>query len=141
MAVEKACPVVLRKNRDKWEILAFVHPLAGAQLVKGTIEAKESPSAACQRELYEEAGVAGRCRRLLGRWQKAAHEPIWNFGLMDTEVLPDEWEHFCTDDGGHYFKFFWHPLYKTPDTRWHPLFVDALHFIRMAVERERDPLP
>ena len=39
----KVCPVVLRgTTADGIDILAFRHPLAGAQLVKGTIEIAES---------------------------------------------------------------------------------------------------
>ena len=38
MAVDKACPVVLRHTTEL-EVLAFRHPLAGLQLVKGTVEA------------------------------------------------------------------------------------------------------
>jgi 8-oxo-dGTP pyrophosphatase MutT (NUDIX family) len=48
----KACPVVLRSLGDG-EILAFEHPLAGWQLVKGTVEAGELPRDAAIRELYE----------------------------------------------------------------------------------------
>lgn len=38
MRANKACPVVLRHSTEL-EILAFRHPLAGLQLVKGTVEA------------------------------------------------------------------------------------------------------
>jgi hypothetical protein len=34
IASRKACPVVLRQNQDRFEILAFRHPIAGCQLVK-----------------------------------------------------------------------------------------------------------
>ncbi len=34
--IDKVCPVVLRKQNQ--EILLFQHPLAGIQLVKGTVE-------------------------------------------------------------------------------------------------------
>lgn len=34
--VDKVCPLVLRKQNR--EILLFKHPLAGVQLVKGTVE-------------------------------------------------------------------------------------------------------
>ena len=55
-ATDKTCPVVLRSPQGKCEILAFCHPLAGHQFVKGTVEAGETPAAAALRELYEEAG-------------------------------------------------------------------------------------
>jgi 8-oxo-dGTP pyrophosphatase MutT (NUDIX family) len=59
-ATDKACPVVLRSPQGKCEILAFCHPLAGHQFVKGTVEAGETPAAAALRELYEEAGITAQ---------------------------------------------------------------------------------
>ena len=53
----KVCPVVLKNAGGIWLILAFRHPIAGCQLVKGTIEAGESAAAAALRELFEESGV------------------------------------------------------------------------------------
>jgi 8-oxo-dGTP pyrophosphatase MutT (NUDIX family) len=47
--------------------MAFRHPLAGCQLVKGSIE-NEEPSAAAVRELYEEAGVRALADSDLGLW-------------------------------------------------------------------------
>ena len=35
----------------------FRHPLAGIQLVKGTVEPSESPEDAARRELFEESGL------------------------------------------------------------------------------------
>ena len=49
---DKACPVVIRHPAAP-EILAFEHPLAGLQLVKGSIEPNETAAAAAVRELYE----------------------------------------------------------------------------------------
>ncbi|MHC8286071.1 NUDIX domain-containing protein [Pseudomonas sp. XS1P51] len=51
MRVDKACPVVLR-NIEQLEILAFRHPLAGLQLVKGSVEPGELTGAAAVRELF-----------------------------------------------------------------------------------------
>lgn len=56
MTADKACPVVLR-SRETLEILAFEHPLAGLQLVKGSVEPGESTDMAAVRELMEEAGI------------------------------------------------------------------------------------
>ena len=56
-AIDKACPVVLRSPEGKCEILAFAHPSAGHQFIKGTVEASETPAAAALRKLYEEAGI------------------------------------------------------------------------------------
>ena len=35
----------------------FRHPLAGIQLVKGTVEPSEKPADAARRELFEESGL------------------------------------------------------------------------------------
>ncbi len=35
----------------------FRHPLAGIQLVKGTVEPSENPADAARRELFEESGL------------------------------------------------------------------------------------
>jgi len=45
----KACPVVFR-DPSMQQILAFEHPSAGLQLVKGGIEPGENPRAAALRE-------------------------------------------------------------------------------------------
>ncbi|WP_410001350.1 NUDIX domain-containing protein [Rhizobium leguminosarum] len=39
------------------EILAFTHPSAGNQFVKGTVEEGERPQDAAARELREESGL------------------------------------------------------------------------------------
>lgn len=58
MKPTKSCPVVVRNDDDELSVLAFRHPLAGYQLVKGTINDDEEVSAAAVRELVEESGVA-----------------------------------------------------------------------------------
>ena len=55
--VEKVCPVILRQQGTNWQILAFRHPKAGTQLIKGTVEEDERPEAAVLRELAEESGI------------------------------------------------------------------------------------
>ncbi|MBN9346904.1 MAG: NUDIX domain-containing protein [Devosia sp.] len=123
----KACPVVLRL-RGGVEILAFRHPQAGLQLVKGTVEAGETPEQAAVRELMEEAGIAGA--RVTGRF--GAHGiagNMWHFLRMQTPELPDSWTHRCTDDGGHDFAFFWHRLGDDAAGDWHASFRQALAFI------------
>ena len=53
----KACPVVAQIIDGMEHLLVFKHPLAGYQLVKGTIELGERPSHAAVRELDEESGI------------------------------------------------------------------------------------
>ena len=57
MLPEKVCSVVLSSARRP-KILLFRHPLAGVQLVKGTIEKGEAPCRAALRELAEESGIS-----------------------------------------------------------------------------------
>jgi hypothetical protein len=49
------------------------------------------------------------------------------------DVLPDSWEHFTRDDGGHIFTLFWQPLNKALGDDWHPLFSGAVNYIRYAL--------
>ncbi len=44
-------------TQNRLEILAFEHPLAGLKIIKGTIEAEESPADAAIGKLREESGV------------------------------------------------------------------------------------
>ncbi|MDF4937158.1 NUDIX domain-containing protein, partial [Vibrio parahaemolyticus] len=66
--IDKVCPVVLRNQNQ--EILLFKHPLAGVQLVKGTVEVfDESYIIAAKRELAEESGIIHvRSARYLCSW-------------------------------------------------------------------------
>lgn len=100
-----ACALV--RQGGAW--LAFRHPLAGAQLVKGGIEAGEAPEAAALCELSEEAGVAGRDARVLGRRDDLVAGEDWTLVAVAAPPLPERWVHRCADDGGHDLAFFWHP--------------------------------
>ena len=53
METEKVCPYVLRGAGDRLEVLAFRHPLAGCQLVKGSLEPGERVVVGALRELAE----------------------------------------------------------------------------------------
>lgn len=131
--MNKACPVVLRTISENIEILAFQHPLAGKQLVKGTIEPGESLQAACIRELYEEAGLTATCAQCFGPWESTEPNQTWGFCRMACSgPLPDRWDHYTQDDGGHIFQFFWQSLDEQLDDDWHPLFVGAIDYIRQA---------
>lgn len=134
MTPTKSCPVVLR-NGDEVEILAFQHPIAGLQLVKGTIEPGENPREAAVRELAEEAGIlAADVTSDLGLWASGYQDQIWSFHLCKVgQETPDKWVHHTGDDGGHDFKFFWHPLAKPVHSEWHEVFQGALAFIRTAL--------
>ena len=116
-----ACPVVRRGS----EVLAFRHPLADVQLVKGGIEPGERPSDAAIRELAEESGIGGRARP--GVDELRAGGLHWHLVTVETGSLPDRWVHRCDDDGGHDFAFFWADI-REPGA-FHPLFRDVLRRI------------
>ena len=132
MRTPKAVPVLLRVIQERVEVLMFEHPLAGAQLVKGTVEPGESVSEAAVRELAEESGLQhARCTRDLGTWEQCPASQVWHFREMLVEQeLPESWSHFTTDGGGHTFSFFWHKLHEPAPPSCHPVFVGALRFLR-----------
>ena len=129
--MNKACPVVLRDTPNGKELLAFRHPLAGAQIVKGSIEKGESLEMACERELFEESGIRAKAGKFLGKWEANYEDQIWGFCQMEVnEDLADTWVHYTRDDGGHEFAFFWLNLDAELDDSFHPLFKGAIGYIR-----------
>ncbi|GAA0766519.1 DUF5071 domain-containing protein [Ideonella azotifigens] len=135
MIPNKVCPVVFRPAGEALKVLAFRHPLAGFQLVKGTIEPGESVQAAALRELAEESGIAAaETVRSLGTWQSGFQGQVWEFiECASLLSLPDSWTHEAADDGGHLFEFFWHPLAEAAESsQWHLVFIGALEVIRNA---------
>ena len=140
MRTPKAVPVVLRRAPQGVEILVFAHPLAGVQIVKGTVEAGESVNEAAVRELAEESGIRNsQCARDLGTWEECPMGQVWHFREMIVEQeLPDEWSYFTQDGGGHLFTFAWHPLHGGPPSDCHPVFVKALRFISKRIAMATD---
>jgi 8-oxo-dGTP pyrophosphatase MutT (NUDIX family) len=132
----KACPVVVRELAGRKEVLAFHHPSAGCQLVKGTIELPESIPDAAERELLEESGLVGTASDYIGALQMNDPEQEWHFVVCRVGPLPDAWTHRTCDGGGLDFEFFWYPLDHELDDNWHPIFKRALVFI----SRHIDPL-
>ncbi|ARN24108.1 hypothetical protein A4W93_28870 [Piscinibacter gummiphilus] len=131
----KVCPVVLRRSGETVEILAFVHPLAGCQLVKGTIEAGEETTVAALRELAEESGIVdASVARVMGIWPSGFEQQVWAFvECVPRSPLPQSWTHDAPDDGGRTFRFFWHPLHQQADPEgWHVVFREAMRFIQEA---------
>jgi 8-oxo-dGTP pyrophosphatase MutT (NUDIX family) len=128
---DKACPVVFR-DASLLQILAFEHPKAGRQLVKGRIEPGENPRAAALRELEEEAGIADVAIATdLGTWHSGHNGQVWSLQLCTfKKQLPETWTHYCPDDGGHEFRFFWHDVNREPDEGWKPQYRRALQAIR-----------
>jgi 8-oxo-dGTP pyrophosphatase MutT (NUDIX family) len=137
MLPNKACPVVVRRRASRNELLVLRHPLAGVQLVKGTIEPGEDPGAAALRELAEEAGIlSATLGRHLGTWNTGHEGQVWAlFEIWPASPPPDRWQHFTSDGGGHWFAFFWHPVDEPTTEAWHPLFRSALDYIVGAAHR------
>jgi len=133
----KVCPVLLREDCDgRQYILAFEHPCAGLQLVKGTIEQGEAAEEATLRELAEESGVTtATIVRSLGDFEVNSPHQIWHAFLCRAAYLEDSWSHFAQDGGGLTFRFFWHPIEIAGDDRWHPIFRQALDQIRIALRQ------
>lgn len=130
ISVQKACPVVTRVTEHGLEVLAFRHPSAGCQFVKGTIEEGELPQDAARRELLEESGL--RCpveMAALGTIDVERDRITWHFFTWDTTGLPDHWEHATADDGGNTFVFFWHPVSSPLNDDFHPIFKEAFQFV------------
>jgi 8-oxo-dGTP pyrophosphatase MutT (NUDIX family) len=134
--IDKACPVLLRRREGRLQILAFRHPLAGPQLVKGTVEEEENPRQTVLRELGEESGILDA--RLVESWGQLllrVEKQRWHLFLCQVErPLPDEWTFYTTDGGGHDFAFFWHNLDDAASDEWSLAFRKALGFIRRRVE-------
>jgi 8-oxo-dGTP pyrophosphatase MutT (NUDIX family) len=128
---DKVCPVVFR-DASMRQILAFEHPRAGVQLVKGYIEPGESVRAAALRELAEESGIADfGIAEDLGTFDSEHHGHVWSLQLCTfPRPLPETWTHHCAEDGGYDFRFFWYDLHQPPGGNWRPHYRRALEAIR-----------
>ena len=127
--IEKVCPVLLRPGAAGPDVLVFRHPLAGVQLVKGTLESGEAVAVGALRELAEESGVRAVVTADLGA-ADIVEGQTWHFVRVEAVGLPDAWSFDTADDGGHRFAFFWWPLECEPGADWHEISVHALRHIR-----------
>ena len=128
---QKVCPIVFRRADGAVQLLAFKHPTAGNQFVKGTIEEGEPAAQAARRELREESGIRVAARLIeLGRTPIGEEGTVWHFFAAEGRGLPLSWDHRTEDDHGHVFLFFWHPLADDLDEDWHPPFHEALEAVR-----------
>lgn len=131
--VQKVCPVILRQQSEVSQILAFRHPLAGMQLIKGTLKPGELPDGDALRELAKESGIhQATVVAKIGELDFHDAEQHWNIFLCAPRIpFADEWTCFTADGDGLDFGFFWHPLDKEPDASWHPVYARALAMIRL----------
>lgn len=132
MIIHKVCPVIIRKNNSRNEILVFRHPKGDIQIVKGTVEPNENLESAALRELREESSIKNVASvEFKGSWKTNFENQTWHFYLCNVdENLPEKWTFFANDDGGLDFNFFWFDLDKQPNDEWHPIFQDALNYIK-----------
>jgi len=87
---QKVCPIVVRVRDSQMEVLAFIHPCAGNQFVKGTIEAGEEPRQAAVRELREESGLIPPSTMMpLGQHRIGPERETWHFFSVVSRGLPD----------------------------------------------------
>lgn len=127
----KVCALPWRRGARGIEILAFRHPLAGLQLVKGSLDPGEDPAEGARRELAEESGVETPVPGEFWGDAEIGEPPVsWRFFGFEIGGLPDNWTYRTQDDGGHDFAFFWHPLGAEPSAEWHESFLQALCAIR-----------
>lgn len=122
--IGKAC--VLLTRRGGTDLLLFSLPLAGWQLVKGTIEPGERAADAAAREFAEETGHPPPPLTPCG---VAEHLPdqTWAFFHGHGDALPDRWTHRCADDGGQVFSFHWHRRAALPPLD--AIYARALKFL------------
>ena len=144
MKTQKAVPIVLRESVEGVQILVFTHPVAGVQLVKGSVEPGESASEAALRELEEESGITEAVAvQSLGSWESGYQEQTWHLQeVRPSSPLPSQWEHFTQDGGGHLFAFHWHALAAEPSQEWHPVYRAVLREVTSrlyAIRREPHP--
>lgn len=106
------------------QILAFQHPSAGKQLVKGTLEAGEELGPAVLRELLEESGLNLSAASLIGELEhlhlsrsgqpEKNQQQLWYLFVLDAPAnCPESWQHEATgsaDEEGLIFEFFWQDL-------------------------------
>lgn len=138
--MEKVCPFILRKNAElQTEVLVFQHPVAGIQLVKGTLEADESIVEAAIRELFEESGIIRTVEHCAYIGQCQIASTPWHFIAIDILdlSLSEQWQYQTLDDYGHVFSFFWLPvphLLALDESRIHPKYLDAVLYILRTIK-------
>ncbi len=150
-AVSKACVSLWRPASEGIEILAFKHPLAGSQLVKGTHEIGEDIQQTAVRELQEESGlVLDQISPALGSIHLllpgGAHqtEPLelqtWHLFLEPAPAnLPSHWLHQASgspEEDGLSFDFFWQRL---DSARQNPDFAMIFQLAMQAFQQYLEP--
>ena len=106
--MNKACAVVLHPEGAPLRLAVFTHPVAGLQIVKGTVRTGEPAERAAARELFEESGLETVSTLMLGSSDQIVAGETWHFVLCRAKPpIRDRWQHYCADDDGHLFQFHW----------------------------------
>jgi 8-oxo-dGTP pyrophosphatase MutT (NUDIX family) len=138
--VAKACPIVLRGSPASPQILTFVHPRAGLQIVKVTIATGENTAVAALRELEEEAGISAATIILsLGSHDDIQPGERWHLFIVSAADQPETWDHAAVDDDGDTYRFFWHPLSDGETGGFDPRFLRAMDKVRAAIASRQIP--
>lgn len=140
--VTKACISLWRPAARGLEILAFRHPLAGSQLVKGTHEVAETIQQTALRELNEEAGLSldqlqpslGSIHLLLptnAQQIESLELQTWHLFLEPAPAdLADQWSHLASgspQEEGLNFDFFWQDLGSAAENKdFAPIFQGVM---------------
>ena len=133
---QTACPILARQSENGLEILAFRHPFAGTQLVRGLIKDDENLQEAATRALIETSGISINGAPLsLGTSNGVVPRETWNFFLFICPPLAEEWEHHCIDDDGHNYKFFWQSVEEYLEGDWPAPFIRALRFAAAKIDK------
>lgn len=127
--------MIIRKKKERKEILVFRHPSGDIQFVKGNIKTGEKSKIAALRELKEESGIeAVKSSKLIGAWHSKFQKQVWYFyRCKTTEKLEDSWDFFTKDGGGQTFSFFWFDMAAAPGEDWLPVFRRALKYLNRNV--------
>lgn len=133
--VHKAVPCVVQADA----LLCFVHPSAGNQIPKGTVEPDEPPALAALRELAEESGVQhpdapeyfGQFERFVGSGPAESgplERHVWHLFLLKSTDLPSQWVHIASgspEEDNLQFAYFWQPL-QAPAEGFHAVYLQVI---------------
>ena len=133
--IRKACPVVLRKTPDGLQFLAFSHPEAGNQIVKGTIEDGESAAQAAMRELKKASDVSPQGHpHDLGKSDGVVRGESWHFMVCRTSPLAHEWNFETAGDNSQTLSFFWQSFDSFLEDGWEASIIRAIRYIELKLE-------
>ncbi len=135
----KACPIILREKNNEIEILAFQHPHAGKQVVKGTIDPGEDYADAALRELHEESGITdARIKTFVEEVHFKEEQQTWHIFICEADIRRENWSHTALEgDGNEYeFSFFWHKLHNNTNDEWHHTFCSVLQIVKEHIKNK-----